>query len=146
MNELDRRSALKALASGRALILDLSTWLRVPLHLAPELGTLRAIVYPHARAVSEARLGQGRGTQGVLRRDQHVCGYCLGKASTVDHVIPRCQGGGSTWFNLVAACLRCNQLKGGRTPEQAGMSLLRTIRGPRQELFEKFQALVDRAG
>lgn len=142
MNEMDRRDALKALASGRALILDLATWLRVPLQEVRELGDLRAIVYPNARAVSEARLGSGRGTAGILRRDGHACGYCLRKASTVDHVIPRCQGGSSAWSNLVACCLDCNQRKGGRTPDQAGMKLLRPIQSPRQLLYQRFQEMV----
>lgn len=145
MNEMNRRDALKALASGRALVLDLKTWARVSLHLIPELGALRAIVYPHARAVSEHRLGLGRGTAGILRRDGHRCGYCAGRASTVDHVIPRCQGGSSAWSNLVAACLDCNQRKGGRTPEQAGMKLERSIQSPRQLLYQRFQELIEGA-
>ena len=45
---------------------------------------------------------------GVLRRDRHTCVYCGEPADTVDHVLPRCRGGGDTWFNLVAACQGCN--------------------------------------
>jgi 5-methylcytosine-specific restriction endonuclease McrA len=62
---------------------------------------------------------------GVLRRDRHVCLYCGGRADTVDHVLPRCRGGGDTWFNLVAACQPCNGLKGDRTPQEAGMAMIR---------------------
>jgi len=59
----------------------------------------------------------------VMERDFFLCGYCKGKATTVDHIIPKCDGGGSSWLNVVAACQRCNQKKGGRTPESAGMKL-----------------------
>jgi HNH endonuclease len=59
----------------------------------------------------------------LLRRDRHTCAYCSGPADTVDHVVPRCQGGQSTWTNTVAACRSCNARKGGRTPTEAGMRL-----------------------
>ena len=62
---------------------------------------------------------------GVLRRDRNICAYCGGRADTVDHVLPRCRGGGDTWFNLVAACQSCNGLKGDRTPQEAGMTMIR---------------------
>lgn len=60
---------------------------------------------------------------GVLRRDKHSCAYCGRAAVTIDHVTPRCQGGQSTWLNVVAACSKCNGAKKGRTPRQAGMKL-----------------------
>lgn len=60
---------------------------------------------------------------GVLRRDKHRCAYCGQKATTMDHVVPRCQGGQSEWLNAVAACSKCNNKKAGRTPEQARMPL-----------------------
>jgi hypothetical protein len=49
---------------------------------------------------------------------QRPCAYCGGKASQLDHVIPRALGGGDTMRNLAAACGPCNIEKGGRTPEQ----------------------------
>ena len=45
-------------------------------------------------------------------------------ATTIDHVVPRCQQGPSTWGNSVAACRTCNERKGGRTPQEAGMRLM----------------------
>lgn len=71
----------------------------------------------------------------VLERDGHTCQYC-GRALpasqlTLDHVLPRAQGGQSTWENLVAACRDCNGYKAARTPAQAGMQLLSTPRVPR---------------
>lgn len=63
----------------------------------------------------------------LFERDQKMCAYC----GTVhddryleqEHVIPRAQGGRSTWTNLVTACMHCNDIKGNRTPEQAEMPL-----------------------
>jgi len=68
----------------------------------------------------------------ILRRDNYTCQYCGQKSRslTVDHVIPRHLGGAHDWDNLVSACPSCNLQKGGRTPREAGMSLLRKPREP----------------
>ncbi|RME53410.1 MAG: HNH endonuclease, partial [Deltaproteobacteria bacterium] len=65
----------------------------------------------------------------IYARDRNTCQYC-GKtfprtALNLDHVVPRSQGGKSTWENVVCSCIKCNRKKGGRTPEQAGMRLIR---------------------
>lgn len=68
----------------------------------------------------------------ILRRDNYICQYC-GKKDldlTIDHVIPRQLGGQHIWVNVVAACSSCNHKKGGRTPEDAGLKLLRIPREP----------------
>jgi 5-methylcytosine-specific restriction endonuclease McrA len=73
--------------------------------------------------------------RGVLARDSYTCQYCgsqPGRAQlTVDHVVPRSQGGEKSWENLVAACGPCNRRKGGRRPEEAGMRLLAHPAAPR---------------
>lgn len=65
----------------------------------------------------------------VFHRDGHRCQYCgetfPAKELTCDHVIPRSQGGGMSWENLVTACAPCNRRKGGRTPEEARMALVK---------------------
>ncbi len=61
---------------------------------------------------------------GVLRRDNYVCSFCSGKATTIDHVIPRSKGGKNTWKNTVAACSPCNNRKRDRTPDEARMPLM----------------------
>jgi 5-methylcytosine-specific restriction endonuclease McrA len=70
----------------------------------------------------------------VLIRDQYKCQYCGAtfplRGLNLDHVIPRRYGGSSSWDNVVCCCLSCNRKKGGRTPEEAGMSLLRPPRAP----------------
>lgn len=60
----------------------------------------------------------------IYRRDEHKCLYCGFKDNlTLDHVIPRSKGGPNSWTNLVTCCMRCNMLKGDRTPDEAGMIL-----------------------
>jgi len=63
----------------------------------------------------------------ILTRDNHHCQYCGGSrgSMTVDHVIPKRLGGQEAWENLVCACSKCNNRKGDRTPEEAGMKLIR---------------------
>ncbi len=74
--------------------------------------------------------------QNIFRRDGFRCGYCgTTRALTVDHVVPRSQGGKDSWENLVTACESCNRRKGNRTPEQAGMPLLIRPRKPHYLLF-----------
>ena len=76
----------------------------------------RYVRVPHGRSVPVSR-------RGVLRRDDHRCAYCDKHATTIDHVLPRSRGGRDSWENLVACCVRCNNLKGNRTPEEKGWSL-----------------------
>jgi hypothetical protein len=52
---------------------------------------------------------------------------------TLDHVIPRCKGGQMTWTNVVLACVACNQRKGDRTLQQAGMRLIRQPTTPKAQ-------------
>jgi 5-methylcytosine-specific restriction endonuclease McrA len=63
----------------------------------------------------------------LFKRDHWTCQYCGvqpgGDELTIDHVVPRSQGGTSTWENCVLACVGCNKRKADRTPEQAGMPL-----------------------
>ena len=64
----------------------------------------------------------------LFRRDGNVCMYCATRFPTSeltrDHIKPISQGGVDSWMNVVAACRRCNNYKGGRTPEQAAMQLV----------------------
>jgi 5-methylcytosine-specific restriction endonuclease McrA len=69
--------------------------------------------------------------RGVLRRDSHSCAYCGKAAATVDHVLPRSRGGADSWENLVACCLRCNNVKGDRTLASLGWALRVVPRPPR---------------
>lgn len=71
----------------------------------------------------------------IYGRDDYRCQYCgeqrpMGEL-TFDHVVPRAQGGTTTWTNIVTACTRCNARKGGRTPAQARMTLRKEPVQPR---------------
>jgi 5-methylcytosine-specific restriction endonuclease McrA len=70
----------------------------------------------------------------IYARDRSRCQYCGQRFATadlsLDHVVPRSQGGGTSWENLVCCCLKCNVKKGGRTPEQAHMKLISTPAKP----------------
>ncbi|MBN9398614.1 MAG: HNH endonuclease ['Candidatus Kapabacteria' thiocyanatum] len=75
----------------------------------------------------------------ILRRDGFRCMYCGTPQTplTIDHVIPRSRGGMDQWENLVCACVHCNNKKGNRTPEEAGMRLATIPRKPHHVLFLK---------
>lgn len=72
----------------------------------------------------------------IYARDGNRCQYCGRPFSTreltLDHVVPRVQGGENSWTNLVCACVKCNARKGGRTPTQANMKLIRSPKQPRR--------------
>src|SRR5262252_7359582 len=63
----------------------------------------------------------------LLKRDHWTCQYCGVQPGsdelTIDHVVPRSQGGTSTWENCVLACVACNKRKADRTPREAGLKL-----------------------
>jgi len=71
----------------------------------------------------------------VFNRDQYTCQYCGRQTHqlTLDHIIPKHQGGEHIWGNVVSACIPCNRRKAGRTPEQAGMRLLHHPTHPRSK-------------
>lgn len=71
----------------------------------------------------------------VMLRDEHTCQYCTRRLPVrelnLDHVVPRCRGGPDSWENLVTSCRSCNLRKGRRTPDEAGMHLLKRPHKPR---------------
>ena len=71
----------------------------------------------------------------VFLRDHFQCQYCAETFDlnrlTLDHVIPSVQGGQKEWKNIVTACMECNQKKGGRTPQQANLTLVRFPKEPK---------------
>lgn len=91
----------------------------------------------------------------LFARDSYRCQYCGHARPTsqlsLDHVVPRSQGGKTTWENVVCSCMTCNSKKGGRTPLQANMRLLSepirprsnpgivaTLKDPRYESWRTF--------
>ncbi len=88
----------------------------------PEVVTLTEYDRLPTAAVSFSR-------RNIFKRDKYVCQYCGEQPGTeeltIDHVVPRAQGGESAWDNCVLACMDCNHRKADRTPQQAGMKLHR---------------------
>jgi 5-methylcytosine-specific restriction endonuclease McrA len=64
----------------------------------------------------------------LFKRDANLCLYCATRYPTRDltrdHITPISHGGRDAWNNVATACRRCNNYKGGRTPEQAAMQLI----------------------
>ena len=72
----------------------------------------------------------------VFARDDWTCQYCGARSNlTVDHVIPRSKGGGSTWENIVASCAPCNRRKGNTLLRHSGMTLRTEPRTPNPNVF-----------
>lgn len=76
----------------------------------------------------------------LFKRDKNTCQYCGKKGPldemNIDHVIPRAQGGTTTWENCVVSCLACNSAKANRTPEQARMKLRSVPTKPKAVYFK----------
>lgn len=70
----------------------------------------------------------------ILKRDKYRCVYCgetfPPRELTVDHIEPKSRGGKFSWNNLITACIHCNNKKGSRTPDEAGMKMLFFPRTP----------------
>jgi 5-methylcytosine-specific restriction endonuclease McrA len=142
------RRAMVLLYGGAAQALDdrgethdFWTWLRLPVRgdddeITIVGGALRVPRVLHLLRYDRAPRFTVRLTRkNLMLRDSHQCQYCGKRPSlrelNVDHVLPRSRGGGDSWENLVVSCRICNLKKGRRTPEEAGMRLLRTPQKPR---------------
>lgn len=96
--------------------------------LMPAVVRLKKPVTGHKKGVKFSRVN-------VMTRDGFTCQYCGArlpmKDLNYDHVVPRKQGGLTVWENIVTSCYPCNGRKAGRTPQQAGMKLLRQPTRPK---------------
>lgn len=117
------KRAITLWAKGRAVILETYPHPFYKDMLLPSV--IRLLSYRHV-----PRKKHTVSRRNLLVRDRNMCQYCATKMNpaklTLDHVIPKSKGGATSWDNLVAACLPCNNRKADRTPEQAGMELLTT--------------------
>lgn len=81
------------------------------------------------RYINRGRRAPPLSRNNVLARDNFTCQYCKlslsSKEATLDHVIPRSQNGVTSWENIVCCCKACNRKKGGRTPKEARMPLIK---------------------
>ncbi len=115
------QSKVEILENGRGL-------LRAAHHIIPLPSVIR-LVYMIHRPRPQQKLTRME----IFSRDKFACQYCSRetKELTIDHVIPRHQGGQHRWDNVVSACIPCNHRKAGHTPAEARMSLLRPPRAPK---------------
>lgn len=142
------RRGLLLLFGGAALALDESgephefaRWRSLPVRDRDDAlpvvgGALRVPRVLHLRRYERVRRAIVRPTRiNLMLRDGHQCQYCARRAPVrdlnIDHVLPRSRGGPDSWENLVTACRPCNLRKGKKTPDEAGMRLLRAPGPPR---------------
>ena len=106
-------------------------WIRA---VGYELQAPRVIRLPHCDR--RPRHGLRFNRRNVFARDANRCQYC-GKSFptselSLDHVLPKSRGGPTSWENIVCACVACNVRKGGRTPREARMQLVRQPTMPKR--------------
>lgn len=147
------RHALHLMATGAAKALDADTfelyafeqWIEQ--QVRPQEASVRT-VRKEIRAPETIVLTRYKGVpvtlapfcrRNLFRRDRHTCQYCGSRPGTpelsIDHIVPRSQGGRTSWENCVLSCRRCNHRKRNRTPAQAGMKLLSLPHQPRWTPF-----------
>jgi len=141
INICGTRRAVKLLFLGKAEILEgRGTGIKTVSGLVPHPSVIKL-----SRLIRRPQPQVKLSRKAVLARDGFRCQYCglRGGKMTIDHVVPRTEGGTFTWENLVCACHACNAKKGNRTPEQARMKL---VRKPRKPSFIPYisYAIVDR--
>lgn len=150
------RRAFVLLYAGVALAVDevgeaydFEAWYRLPVREEDDAlpivgGTLRVPRVLHLCRYELVPRAPVRLTRrNVMLRDEHQCQYCAKRPPlrelNIDHILPRSRGGPDTWENLVTACRLCNLRKGYRTPEEAGMRLMRPPARPRWTIMAQLR-------
>ena len=128
-----RRAAILLLKS-KAELLEHATWELRSEHTAmPRPVVIRLVSYVKVPRDTHRRKITRRA---VFARDGYECQYCgAGTHLTVDHVVPRSRGGGSSWDNVVTSCAPCNLRKGNRLPHEIDMHPRTAPRPPRPDVF-----------
>ncbi len=129
------RRAAVLLLKERAEILEHAAWsLHAESVTIPRPVVIRLITYVRVPRDAHSRRITRRA---IFARDRWTCQYC-GRARgrlTIDHVVPRCKGGSSSWDNIVTCCAPCNRRKGDRLPKQASMHPVRRPKAPAPTIF-----------
>jgi len=129
------RRATVLLLKERAEIIERSDWslhaesVTIPSPIVIRLTTyVRIPRNAHSRKITR---------RAIFARDRWACQYCGRErvSLTLDHVIPRCKGGASSWDNIVTCCAPCNRRKGDRLPKQADMHPRHRPRAPSPTIF-----------
>ena len=115
--------AVCLLTSGKLEVIEEGERELRSVHLVIKMPLVARLMRPFRRRKQRVKFNK----RNVLARDKNRCSYCreplTDKTVTMDHVVPRAQGGKSEWTNIVSACNFCNHKKGDKTPAQAGMKL-----------------------
>lgn len=133
LNLCRTRRAVVLVFHGKAEVLENGRGELRSVSCAFQMPSVIRLVYMVTRPRHQRRLSRFE----VFSRDQYTCQYCAQQTKdlTLDHVVPRRCGGQHTWDNVVSACIPCNRRKGGRSPDEARMVLLRQPRAPRNDGF-----------
>ena len=136
LNVTNAHRAICLLVLGKAVAVEQDSRVFHSERITLELPSVIRLAYFVRRPLPELKLSR----RSILARDDYVCQYCgeRKRVLTVDHVVPRHKGGRHTWENLVCCCMDCNNRKGSRTPEQAGMKLLQRPTRPRVTPYISF--------
>jgi 5-methylcytosine-specific restriction endonuclease McrA len=138
--------ALCDMCSGKACGIDMDTlapvpweeWLKLPIREGDQsIKSLHGLVrvptvvgkFSYDRMHKRKLKNDNRG---IAMRDGRVCQYTgrFAPDGNVDHVIPRSRRGSDSWENKVWSCKDINSRKGNKTPEEAGLKLLRKPKAP----------------
>jgi 5-methylcytosine-specific restriction endonuclease McrA len=137
LNVCNARRAFILVHRGKAEVLEHGLGHLRSATMAYPLPSVIRLIYLIKRPRPQMRLSRRE----VFNRDRHTCQYCGRRGQrdlTLDHVLPRHRGGRHTWENLVTACKSCNHRKGGRTPEEARLKLMRDPFEPRNDIYSLF--------
>jgi 5-methylcytosine-specific restriction endonuclease McrA len=128
------RRAVVLLLKDKAEVIEHAEWdLRSASHTIHRPVVIRLVTYVRIPRDTHRRKITRRA---VFARDGWTCQYCGSRSNlTVDHVIPKSKGGGSSWDNIVASCAPCNRRKGDALPRQAGMRLVKQPKTPNPNVF-----------
>ena len=141
---------IKLLLKGRAEVIVVdkapSVWneyMTTPTFSYRVPATIRLLVRVNSRATTAPRFRK----KILYNRDNWSCQYCskqLGRGSvTIDHVVPRCMGGKTTWKNCVVSCKNCNKIKGNKFLHETDMTLKKQPDVPSVNHFWELQESVD---
>lgn len=140
INVCSTKRAMGLILAGKAMVVENGRGVIRTVSRTYECPSVVRLAYYVRRPRPRVRLCKRE----ILRRDEHRCQYCGEESGqlTLDHVTPRHRGGQHSWENLVAACPLCNRRKGGRTPTESRMTLLRHPSEPRpaaEYVFGRYQ-------
>ena len=127
INHISTKKALKLVIKGKASIIS-DYGISIYNHLKKELKIMKPKIVRMLYQIQDiSKRKMTYSNHGVFARDKNTCVYCGKKPHklTIDHVVPKAQGGKTSYENCVAACFDCNVTKNNRTPEEAGMRLLK---------------------